>query len=586
MAMHLENLPWLKRALRLVMRPGVWALRRTPVVMQSVFLIGLMGVPVAWMALSEFELQANQTRQMSLHRTQLDAVPNLLGLQRLGMASEDLAPDQQAQALALTEQLRHAWRDRTENTDVLAALDDVAQAVRQPGAKPLDERRSKLQALTLALAAQDARMHEAGAIDALSAAILESLPELVRVASLSTWQPPGAGDADFLHLLQHHQYLVARIAEPDLRASLSLANVRTPAHLLDSLPSLQARLIATSTNILEAHRQEQRMRWLLHALAVAGLLALILYVTASVQVSIMSRLKSMGEMVQAMERADFSHRIRVDGRGEVANMLDSMNASFDKLTDLIQVVQNGVMAVQFATEQLASGNADLAQRNRRTTDGLQGVVQSVSRYAAQLQSCGEEVERMAEVVQRLRLDSANSRKQMTRLQERMDALRNHSQEISQIVTLIDAIAFRTNVLALNASIEASKAGESGRGFAVVAEEVRSLAMRSADSSRKIADIVRRSTEDIDLSAAMASEAGRAIMGSEEHIHSVHTAINGVAHLTREGEQESGTILAEIRSLSEVTERNTELVDQLANASRALTTQGQNLSSKVNQFQVV
>lgn len=586
MAMHLENLPWLKRALRLVMRPGVWALRRTPVLAQSVSLLALLCVPMAWLAVNEYELQTHQTRLMSMHRAQLDVVPHLLGLQRVGMASEQLPSDQQAQAIALAERLKLAWRDLPESQPVLDALDALAQTLKQPGAQPLQERRNKLQALTLALAAQDARIHESGAIDAFSAAVLESLPELVRVASLSAWQQSGTDHAAFAQLLQQHRYLVAHIPQADLRANLSLEGVTAPSQLLDKLPQLQAKLISTSTNILEAQRQEQRMRWWLHGLAVAGLLALVLYVTAAVQVSIMSRLKSMGEMVQAMERADFSHRIRVDGRGEVGNMLDSMNASFDKLTDLIQVVQNGVMAVQFATEQLASGNADLAQRNRRTTDGLQGVVQSVSRYAAQLQSCGEEVERMAEVVQRLRLDSANSRKQMTRLQERMDALRNHSQEISQIVTLIDAIAFRTNVLALNASIEASKAGESGRGFAVVAEEVRSLAMRSADSSRKIADIVRRSTEDIDLSAAMASEAGRAIMGSEEHIHSVHTAINGVAHLTREGEQESGTILAEIRSLSEVTERNTELVDQLANASRALTTQGQNLSSKVNQFQVV
>ncbi len=585
MPMHSEKKPWLKRALRHVMRPGVWALRRTPVFAQSAFMFALLSVPMVWLAADEHELQTQQARLTSLHLKQLDALPHLLDLQRVGMASQQLPPDQQARALALTDRLKLVWRDLPDNEPVLAAMDALAQTLKQPGNQPLDERRSKLQALTQSLAAHDTRLHNAGAIDAFSFGLLESLPELVRSATLMAWQPASTDQAAFARLLDQHRYLVKHIEEPEFRAGLSLDGVSSPTQLLSDMPQQQAKLTSSAAKVLEARAQELRVRGQQHALGLTCLLVFTLYVGVALQASIKLRLKSLGEMVRAMERADFSHRIRVDGNGEVAHMLDSMNSSFDKLTELIQVVQNGAMAVQFATEQLASGNADLVQRNRRTTDGLQGVVQSVSRYAAQLQACGEEVERMAEVVQRLRLDSASSRKQMTRLQERMDALRSHSQEITQIVTLIDAIAFRTNVLALNASIEASKAGEAGRGFAVVAEEVRSLAMRSADSSRKIADIVRRSTEDIDLSAAMASEAGRAIMGSEGHIDSVHTAINGVAHLTREGEQESGTILAEIRSLSEVTERNTELVDQLANASRALTTQGQNLSSKVNQFQV-
>lgn len=340
----------------------------------------------------------------------------------------------------------------------------------------------------------------------------------------------------------------------------------------------------TASAVADMERANQHRLWL-HVGALAGLMLLIVYMAASLQYTMRRRLGAMKHMVEAMEHADFSHRLGVDGSDEVADMLQSMNGSFDRLAELIRVVQSGASAVQFATEQLASGNTDLSGRNQRTIGGLQDVVASVARYATQLQACGAEVDRMVETVHNLRLDSANSRKQMGRLQERMDALRAHSQDISQIVNLIDAIAFRTNVLALNASIEASKAGEAGRGFAVVAQEVRSLAMRSADSSRKIADIVRRSTDDIDLGAAMAEEAGRAIRGAEGHIDEVHQAIAGVAQLTREGEEESKVILTEIRSLSEVTERNTDLVNQLASASRALQTQGCTLTDKVNQFQL-
>jgi len=185
----------------------------------------------------------------------------------------------------------------------------------------------------------------------------------------------------------------------------------------------------------------------------------------------------------------------------------------------------------------------------------------------------------------LRCDSASNRKHMGRLQARMNELRRHSRDIGEIVNLIDAIAFRTNILALNASIEASKAGEAGRGFAVVAQEVRALATRSAESSRQIADIVQRSTDDIDLGAALADETGRALQASDTHVDRIHQAITGVAQLTSEGEKESAAILEGVRALSEVTNRNTTLVEQLASAGRSLQSQGSMLSDQVGQFRL-
>ena len=263
----------------------------------------------------------------------------------------------------------------------------------------------------------------------------------------------------------------------------------------------------------------------------------------------------------------------------------SLNESFDRMAGLLAAVQTGASAIKYATEQLSSGNNDLSERNRRTTAGLQEVVKAVTRYASQLESCGREIESVAGTVQALRCEAASNRKQMARLQERMNGLREHSRDIAAIVTLIDSISFRTNVLALNASIEASKAGEAGRGFAVVAQEVRALARRSADSSKQIADIVRRSTEDIDLGAAMADETSRVIEAADRHVDAIHQAINDVANLTREGESESAVILDEVRALSDVTERNTALVEQLASASQSLHRQGAILTEKVHEFKI-
>ena len=288
----------------------------------------------------------------------------------------------------------------------------------------------------------------------------------------------------------------------------------------------------------------------------------------------------------AMSEGDFSTRANINGSDEVADALVAINRSFASVAELLGSVQQSVSAINHAGAQIANGNAELTERNRRAMTGLQEVVSGVERYAQQLQACGQQVESVVGTVQQLRMGAASNRKQMARLQERMHELQGKSREIAEIVGLIDAISFRTNILALNASIEASKAGEAGRGFAVVAQEVRSLAMRSAESSRRIGDIVMRSTEDISLSGALADEAGRTLTESDVHVDRIHAAIEDVARLTRGGEQQSGEILAEVRRLNEDTGRNTALVEQLAQAGEALQGQGEVLVKRVDKFKLV
>lgn len=562
--------------------PGAWLLNRMPTAGKFGLLGALICLPLAWLAWSEVHAQIKSNELLDLHRAQVAGLPALLRAEQAILKGLVLDEAGQRDALAAVQQFEQAWSPASAIAPVGEAVSGLKKAIQADQGGPIEGRTEALLSLVYAMNAADMEAHGSSVPDPFSAVMLVAYPELVRAARLHEL---GVRQQDYPLAMQMYQHQARLVKESRARQVFEMPAGTTPEQLLDGMPKRQAGMVASLQSEIDDMVAANRIRLWTHALALGALLIAVLYMAGALQHTTMRRMATLQRMVAAMEQADFSNRLRVDGHDEVADMLSSMNGSFDRLSELIRVVQDGASAVQFATEQLASGNTDLSDRNRRTIGGLQDVVASVARYATQLQACGSEVERMAETVQKLRMDSANSRKQMSRLQERMDALRNHSQDISQIVSLIDAIAFRTNVLALNASIEASKAGEAGRGFAVVAQEVRSLAMRSADSSRKIADIVRRSTEDIDLGAAMAEEAGRVIMGSEGHIDDVHQAITGVAKLTREGEDESKVILSEIRTLSDVTERNTDLVNQLANASRALQNQGSTLTDKVNQFQL-
>jgi methyl-accepting chemotaxis protein len=184
--------------------------------------------------------------------------------------------------------------------------------------------------------------------------------------------------------------------------------------------------------------------------------------------------------VQRIKSGDLSCPPQALGRDELGQIIDDLGLAGQKLTDMLASAGLGVQAVSHAAQQVATGNSDLAGRNRVSTDKLASVVEGVGHYTLQLEMCRAEVQSVVNAIGALNLESMRSRHQMASLVETMSTLSGRSHEIGEIVSLIDGIAFRTNVLALNASVEANKAGESGKGFAVVAHEVRSLALKAAE----------------------------------------------------------------------------------------------------------
>ena len=319
--------------------------------------------------------------------------------------------------------------------------------------------------------------------------------------------------------------------------------------------------------------------------ALALTVALAAYLTYSFFLVMRGGLAQLGDQMARMAQGDLSGRPQPRGGDEVAQSLQAMTVSLARLSDLLASVRLGVDAISQASRHIADGNGELAERSRAGAEGLGQLIEAVSRYSVQLQTCAQRVADVVATAQTLRLASTRNRKQMGRLQQRMAGLRASSREIGQIVRLIDSIAFRTNILALNASVEASKAGEAGRGFAVVAQEVRALATRSAESARQVGEIIAGSTLEIEQGGTLADETGRALDETDGHVDAIHAAMSGVAEITRQGNEESAEILAEIHRLKDGTARNLELVDRLAQASDALRGQGERLSHKVGLFKL-
>ncbi len=167
----------------------------------------------------------------------------------------------------------------------------------------------------------------------------------------------------------------------------------------------------------------------------------------------------------------------------------------------------------------------------------------------------------------------------------MSAIAKSSQQISQIIGVIDEIAFQTNLLALNAGVEAARAGDAGRGFAVVASEVRALAQRSAEAAKEIKALISDSAGQVDVGVKLVAETGRSL----ERIMAQVTEINAVVGDIAAGAHEQSTALQEINSAIEqmnlVTQQNAAMVEQSTAAGHSLSQEASKLSQLIGQFQV-
>jgi methyl-accepting chemotaxis protein len=169
--------------------------------------------------------------------------------------------------------------------------------------------------------------------------------------------------------------------------------------------------------------------------------------------------------------------------------------------------------------------------------------------------------------------------------QQMADISKASQQISDIIGVIDGIAFQTNILALNAAVEAARAGEQGRGFAVVASEVRLLAKRSADAAKEIKSLIGQSTERVDIGSRRVQDAGAVMVEIVDAIRRVTQAMGEIADATQQQSQGISHVGESVSQLDQMTQQNAALVEQSAAAADSLRQQAKDLTDAVARFQV-
>ena len=271
---------------------------------------------------------------------------------------------------------------------------------------------------------------------------------------------------------------------------------------------------------------------------------------------------------------------RVD---EIGMILRAVNQSGLNLCSLVDDVGQQVSGMQIASREIAQGNNDLSARTEQTAANLEETAASMEELTSTISHNADNARLAAEVASQASHVATKGGEEVGRVVATMNDISASARKISDIISVIDGIAFQTNILALNAAVEAARAGEQGRGFAVVASEVRSLAGRSAEAAKEIKVLINASVQSVETGSKLVGDAGQTIHDIVTQVKRVEGLIGEISLATREQSLGISQVGEAVNQLDRATQENAALVEQSAAAAESLSQQANRLVEAVDVF---
>lgn len=348
--------------------------------------------------------------------------------------------------------------------------------------------------------------------------------------------------------------------------------------------SIQA-TTAMVTRRLDENVDETRRQMVLVLATTATLFVVLVLAAWTITRSITAPMHQAIELAHAVAQGNLTVTLDTRGDNETARLLQALSDMQDGLAQVVAKVRANANSVATASSEISQGANDLSQRTESQASSLEQTAAAMEQLGATVTQNTDHVEQANRSASQAAEVAAKAGTVVGGFVQTMEEIHHSSARISEIISVIDGIAFQTNILALNAAVEAARAGEAGRGFAVVASEVRTLAQRSAEAAKQIKGLINESVEKVASGAAQVEEARKTVDEVVQGISRVSAMMGQVNLASQEQRSGLGQVTQAVSLMDEATQQNAALVEQSAAAAASLRQQATELLGTVEVFKL-
>ena len=292
--------------------------------------------------------------------------------------------------------------------------------------------------------------------------------------------------------------------------------------------------------------------------------------------AVVEPLKEGKRVMVSLAEGDLTQSMQGEFKGEFAELRDAINASVTNLLNMVTDINEASGSISSGASEIATGNTDLSQRTEEQASSLEETASSMEEMTSTVRQNADNARTANTLASTARDQAQKGGDVVSNAVAAMSEINSSSKKISDIIGVIDEIAFQTNLLALNAAVEAARAGEQGRGFAVVAGEVRNLAQRSAGAAKEIKSLINDSVEKVDEGTKLVDESGKTLEQIVEAVKKVNDIIAEIAAASQEQSSGIEEVNKAISQMDEMTQQNAALVEEAASASESMEEQAKNM----------
>ncbi|MFS8148741.1 methyl-accepting chemotaxis protein [Rhizobium sp. BR 249] len=284
-----------------------------------------------------------------------------------------------------------------------------------------------------------------------------------------------------------------------------------------------------------------------------------------------------------LSNGDLSQKIASPFIPSLERLRTDFNSASDKLKHAMATVADNAKAISASSEEIGSAADDLAKRTEQQAASVEQTAATLEEITTTVKDASKRAGEAGDLVTHTKAHAEHSAEVVKNAIAAMDQIENSSREISNIIGVIDEIAFQTNLLALNAGIEAARAGEAGKGFAVVAMEVRELAQRSADAAKEIKALITASSGHVATGVTLVSKTGSALEEIAEQFHHINSNVVAIVKASREQSTALAEVNNAVNSVDQSTQQNAAMVEEQTAASHSLAHEAAALFELLSQF---